>query len=561
MSLNTSYTLINHSFFGESRVLFEPFTKETDFNTRTQKVGVRTHCWLTALILSLFGKIETVKIATGETLYLNKGSVANWLERHGEHSQDALVERISRICKQALPVLSEKMDSPKETPPTPAPPEKHKIVAPVLPFVEEVEEEVEIEEERDVKVEADKAKLEKLINDIKIPDFSPVVDKPIKAPSFEESDQQTLKKYELAKKIGLRWKAYAKRAEKRAQLHERYLKSAQERIKERKIFEYAKTHVPRAEAWIYTPEGHLRNIVEEEKSRNRLSEFKNDIEKSKQEVAKLRKKLEKLEEGPAKEKILADIRDYEEEIAKWPKKEEKWLKSIAEGMQKTLFPIKCDSREISLAQMIEECAENEWYEKHVYHGTSMSRAHYARENGLEKSFPSKRTLDAGSATYFALEPQSAFGYAKKKEEGVLTCSVKLKKVAKIKDYGGLWMLVEEYFLPLTRRYMNDNKTEILQALSVQGAHILGKEFSDFEDGEIFRRHLTHELTKLFFQKMGFDGIHVHYSSRAGCGYLAVFEPGEENLQVLSLEKTKECLKEERDRLEGKKEKLLANAQA
>ncbi len=554
MSLNTSYTLINPSFFGESRVLFEPFTKNTDYNATTQKVGVRTHCWLTALILGLFGKIETVRMSTGETLYLNKGSVTNWLERHGEHSQDALVERITRVCKQAFPVQQEKIDLPKKQKEEPKE-IKEALPNPPLPPLAD-----EIEEEKDVKVEANKAELNKLIDDIKMPDFSFVVAKPIKVPTFEERYQQDLKKCEFIKKIVKRWKAYAKRAEKRAQLHDRYLKSAQERIKERKIFEYAKIHVPRVEALIYTPEGELKNLVEEEKSRSRLSEFKNDIEKSRQEAEKLHQELEGLEEGEVKEKKLADIQDYEEEVARWPKKEEKWLKSI-ENMQKTLFPVKIDGRQISVEQMIEDCPANEWHEKHVYHGTSTLRAHYARENGFEKSFPSKRILDAGSATYFAFESQSAVeGYAKKKEEGVLICSVKLNKVAKIKDYGGLWFLVEEFFLPLTRAYTNKNQTEILQALNDLGI-ASPTDFNIFEHKSIFQRHLTNELTKLFFQKMGYDGIHVLHSSRAGCGYLAVFEPEEENVQVLSLEKTKEYLKAERDRLEERKQKLLVNAQA
>lgn len=594
MSLSTSYQLINPSFFGEGRILFGNFTANTDCNPKTQKVGVRFHWWLTALALALLGKIETVQMSTGETLYLNKGSVEIWLLRHGENSQDTIAERIARVCKQTWPKpissggqiglirppktsleSREEIEVEKKRPVTSTPLLGKSIAPtplvgkPTTPFsvlsspittkAKENEKKVEPKEQPQKPVQPSQQNAYSL----------PVTPSFTKMLSYDEIHQQLVQKrelesktQELTKKYFNKWKAYAKRHEKLAKLRADYLESAQERQKEQKIFEYAKTHISKLEALIYTPEGELKNVVEEEAIRNRYSQWQKEEDPVclREQAKKLRLKADTLE-GKAKEAKLAEAQEAEDEAVanegKWEKKKTRQLDYI-KNMQKTLFPINSDSKKISFDEMLGECPEGEWKSKYVYHGTTISRAHYVRKNGFERSFPSGRTLDAGSGTYFALQPRLAFeGYAKKKEEGVITCSVNLKKVAKIKNYGGLYLLVEKYFLPLTSRYMNDNKEEILKALSAQG--ISPK--PGYEDRNyIFQRHLTHEMTKLFFQKLGYEGIQVTYSDRAGCGYLAVFEPTEETVQVLSLEKSKECLKEERDRIEADKKQRSASVQ-
>ncbi|WP_154017804.1 hypothetical protein [Candidatus Protochlamydia phocaeensis] len=59
----------------------------TDTNPVTNKVGVRFHNWLGAFvcnILAKFGLASDIIAATinGRALYLNKGSVKKWCEKH-----------------------------------------------------------------------------------------------------------------------------------------------------------------------------------------------------------------------------------------------------------------------------------------------------------------------------------------------------------------------------------------------------------------------------------------------------------------------------------------------
>jgi hypothetical protein len=93
-------------------------------NPLHQKTGIRTHNWLTALILKLFGKIFDLQIVDDKgkkhTFHLNKADLRDWIKRNQGNTtaiKQGFEASIAAICKLAIAnaVKEESEINPDET--------------------------------------------------------------------------------------------------------------------------------------------------------------------------------------------------------------------------------------------------------------------------------------------------------------------------------------------------------------------------------------------------------------------------------------------------------------
>lgn len=110
MVLYNSVKIIDHGFFQHSRCFLETFDAENDINPVSQRAGIRSHCWITALFLKLLGKIEEINTSDGKTVYLNRESFKQWRLRHAANlpEQTPFLPSAATIIEYRKKILKEK---------------------------------------------------------------------------------------------------------------------------------------------------------------------------------------------------------------------------------------------------------------------------------------------------------------------------------------------------------------------------------------------------------------------------------------------------------------------
>lgn len=96
----------------ENRCLFGPFTIANDTNLKTKRAGVRRYNSLVGFVLNKLGFADRLSRSNGQTIYVNRNSLREWLSRHGS-SYDCknLENAITKIC-------SDYFESVKKTDPS-----------------------------------------------------------------------------------------------------------------------------------------------------------------------------------------------------------------------------------------------------------------------------------------------------------------------------------------------------------------------------------------------------------------------------------------------------------
>lgn len=304
----------------------------------------------------------------------------------------------------------------------------------------------------------------------------------------------------------------------------KYLKEDSEKLRDEKIFNLAKAHLEQLEDFCYLTDGQLNNKIEV----HRIKKNFWGVRQEKEDPEKLRARAQKLQQ----EGKEAEAKELTERADENESDREEYLK----GIQPTLFPLFVEGKNVTLNEMIEPYLED-LKSNFFFHGTTIENARIIRKKGFSTSVPSRRLLDSGSGTYFALDRKNAKGYAAQvkhanddNEDGILKCKIKSLKIAYIKNYQAFFELINLKFIDIINLYVEQYNKKIEEDLKkLNLSTIKGR-----TNLSLFYKHLHNEGIQLFFKKLGYEAVFISHSDRAGCGYLNVFEPSKEKIEIIDL---------------------------
>lgn len=284
-----------------------------------------------------------------------------------------------------------------------------------------------------------------------------------------------------------------------------------------KTYAIAKEHFASFTKFCYQKDGvTLNNYAERKRFWRDCLGVLNDPDKKRKKAAELRKE----------ESESAKAAELEKKADALDKKREKRYKAY----QRTLFPHEVDHYTFNLEDVFRDANQEDQIPTTVYHGTNEYAAAKIRHEGFASEIITRRILDSGSGVYFTLDKETAKGYAQNEEENVLECKINPGRVAVIKEYKALWSLVEHFFA-MSDFYVQKHKEQLFEQLEKIKPDIR-KEYLPFVP---IREHLRNEITRVFFQKLGYDSVYVPFSSRAGCGYINVLDldPSKKRIEILN----------------------------
>lgn len=88
-----------------SRTSFEMYaTCNIDYLGAKPLDSIRSHHWLTAIILKLFNKITEIKTKSNQIIYLNTNSLNKWLDKYQklDYKKCNYAQRIDGICRNVF---------------------------------------------------------------------------------------------------------------------------------------------------------------------------------------------------------------------------------------------------------------------------------------------------------------------------------------------------------------------------------------------------------------------------------------------------------------------------
>lgn len=286
-------------------------------------------------------------------------------------------------------------------------------------------------------------------------------------------------------------------------------------IDDRKVYDLAREHLSRFTDACYRTDGVTLN-----NKGAKAFEFQNYYRGVTKSPEKLRVELKALQTNASDPALAAKIAKLEKEIAE---KEEDRKDFFKNRFPKTFFPCEVEHKSYTCQDAIVD-ADPKSIPAEVYHGSP--EADRIRAQGFAIDQPSDRKLELGSGAYFTSDRKAAEDYAQGNPDNVLVCRIQPGKVGKIVNADPLRKLIDDNFRYQASRYFSKHKVEIV------------KQFADHGQPEIFaraafERHLQNEVTRVFFQKLGYDGVLLDNALRGGCSYIVVFNPTKDHVEILN----------------------------
>ena len=305
-------------------------------------------------------------------------------------------------------------------------------------------------------------------------------------------------------------------------------------VRDNKIVAIAKLNLEAFVKFCYDDQGNLNNRIALKQSWNGFwgtCRKKDELpEGMKMKAAELR--------NAGGEKNLSLAKELEGNAKKMEEERQEWFDTEA---KKTFFPIQVDYRSYEVDKIIRPLKKGELKQTEFYHGTDPVSARSITELGFSSAYYSPRELDSGFGAYFSIYKDSALEkYAKGKDEGLLTCEfptwdqwINEGKVGYLTTSSFYHMVVMPFSWNMATEFIRENEEKIKEQFTAKDIPIT-KVYSSFENEDDVvkvRRQLTNEITRVFFQKLGYEALYVPGSDWAGISYVNILNPTKENINI------------------------------